>query len=133
MREALQTVRFHIKSLSASDWVHYCEDLPAIGQLLFFFFSRLQKTAREWHWNSTEPLISVMESRNWHTPSKRIPKYYVKNEVLNIEEDQTHEFKGHRNISVYDIPPWCINADENIRTRNAISRYWYEEITLFAS
>jgi hypothetical protein len=72
-----------------------------------------------------------MESRNWHKPLKRIPKYYVRNEVLNIEEDQTHEFKGHRNISVYDIPPWCINVEENIRTRNAISRYLYEEITLF--
>lgn len=78
-----------------------------------------------------DPLTSVMENKNWDTPLKRIPKYYVRNEVLNIEEDQTHEFKGHRNISVYEIPPWCINADENIRTRNAISRYWYEEITLF--
>ena len=72
-----------------------------------------------------------MESRNWRTPLKRVPRYYVRNEVLNMEEDQTHEFKGHRNISVYDIPPWCINVEENIRTRNAISRYWYEEITLF--
>jgi hypothetical protein len=69
------------------------------------------------------PFTSVMESKNWDTPLKRIPKYYVRNEVLNIEEDHTHEFKGHRNISVYEIPPWCINADENIRTRNAISRY----------
>ena len=72
-----------------------------------------------------------MESKKWHTPLQRIPKYYVRNEVLNIEEDQTHEFKGHRNISVHDIPPWCINLEENNRTRNAVSRYWYEEITLF--
>jgi hypothetical protein len=76
-------------------------------------------------------LTSVMENKNWDTPLKRIPKYYVRNEVLHIEEDQTHEFKGHRDISVYEIPPWCINADENIRTRNAISRYRYQEITLF--
>jgi hypothetical protein len=52
------------------------------------------------------------------------PKYYIRNGVVAFEEDQTHEFKGHRNISVEDVPPWCINTSDNIRTRNAISRYW---------
>jgi hypothetical protein len=51
-------------------------------------------------------------------------KYYIRNEVVSFEEDQTHEFKGHRNISVADIPPWCIKGFNNITTRKAVSRYW---------
>ncbi|PNF25945.1 hypothetical protein B7P43_G10019 [Cryptotermes secundus] len=50
------------------------------------------------------------------------PKHYIRNEVVAFEEDQTHEFKGHRNISVADVPPWCINASNNTSTRKAISR-----------
>jgi hypothetical protein len=49
-------------------------------------------------------------------------KYYLRGEVVGIEEDQIHEFKGHRNISIAEIPPWCINTSNNNRTRNAISR-----------
>jgi hypothetical protein len=51
------------------------------------------------------------------------PKYYIRNEVVAFEEDETHEFKGHRNISEADIPPWCINACDKTRKRKAISRY----------
>ncbi|KDR09683.1 uncharacterized protein LOC110838558 [Zootermopsis nevadensis] len=49
-------------------------------------------------------------------------KYYRRGEVVGFEEDQTHEFKGHRNISIEEIPPWCINNSDNNRTRNAVSR-----------
>jgi hypothetical protein len=55
---------------------------------------------------------------------------YIRGELVGIEEDQTHEFKGHRNISIDEIPPWCIS--DNNRTRNAISRYRYNEVTFLS-
>jgi hypothetical protein len=58
------------------------------------------------------------------SPSQeRNPRYYVRGELVKFEEDQTHEFKGHRNISIREIPPWCVKEEENFRTRNAASRY----------
>ncbi|XP_046393463.1 uncharacterized protein LOC124161217 isoform X2 [Ischnura elegans] len=51
------------------------------------------------------------------------PRYYVTGAVMNVEEDRTHEFKGHRNIAIEEIPPWCIDAtDKHRKTRNCISR-----------
>ncbi|KAG8237467.1 hypothetical protein J437_LFUL015686 [Ladona fulva] len=54
---------------------------------------------------------------------KKRARYYVKGSVMEVEEDRTHEFKGHRNIAVEEIPPWCVDIkDKNRKTRSAISR-----------
>ncbi|KAK3861124.1 hypothetical protein Pcinc_032875 [Petrolisthes cinctipes] len=37
-------------------------------------------------------------------------RYYVEGEVVRVEEDQTHEFKGHRNISIHDIHNICLGG-----------------------
>ena len=58
-------------------------------------------------------------------------RYYVKGCVMEVEEDRTHEFKGHRDIAVEEIPPWCVDiTDRNRKTRSAISRYYFY-ISLF--
>jgi len=48
--------------------------------------------------------------------------FYIKDTIVSFEEDETHEFKGHRNISVEEIPPWCRIAGSNRRSRKAVSR-----------
>jgi len=74
--------------------------------------------------------VNMMKNNRCCASLKR--KYYVRGEVVDIEEDQTHEFKGHRNISFEEVPPWCVNTT-GIRTRNAISRYWRNEITPYSA
>lgn len=49
-------------------------------------------------------------------------KYYVMGEVLPFEEDSTHEFKGHCNICVEDLPPWAFIKGTMRRSRRAVSR-----------
>ncbi|XP_049798856.1 uncharacterized protein LOC126234004 [Schistocerca nitens] len=50
-------------------------------------------------------------------------RWYRLGEVLSVEEDERHEFKGHRNVCPEDIPPWCRRAqDTSSRTRSSISR-----------
>lgn len=49
-------------------------------------------------------------------------RFYVKNSVVPFEEDSTHEFKGHRNISVEELPPWCYIPGTDRRSRKAVSR-----------
>ncbi|KAL9975322.1 hypothetical protein ACROYT_G012475 [Oculina patagonica] len=49
-------------------------------------------------------------------------RVYVKNSVVPFEEDSTHEFKGHRNISVEELPPWCYIPGTDRRSRKAVSR-----------
>lgn len=46
-------------------------------------------------------------------------RHYILNEILRFREDMCHEFKGHRNISIYDIPKPCFNRED--ATRNAVS------------
>lgn len=50
-------------------------------------------------------------------------RFFVKNSVVPFEEDSTHEFKGHRNISVEELPPWCYIPGTDKRSRKAVSRY----------
>ncbi|KAL4234668.1 hypothetical protein ACF0H5_006309 [Mactra antiquata] len=51
-------------------------------------------------------------------------RYYVRNHIVPFEEDFTHEFKGHRNICVEDLPPWTqANHEKSDRaSRRAVSR-----------
>eukprot|EP00117_Sycon_ciliatum_P014824 scpid61177/ scgid14925/ len=59
--------------------------------------------------------VSIAESR-----------FYVYNERMGIEEDHCHEFKGHRNVSVEELPPWSFikgrSGDKLHRSRRAVSR-----------
>ena len=49
-------------------------------------------------------------------------KVYFKGEVLTVEEDLLHEFKGHRNFASEEIPRDAIVN----RTRKAISRWQWQ-------
>jgi len=46
-------------------------------------------------------------------------RHYIIDEKINFEEDICHEFKGHRSISVYDIPNMSCTA--GLLSRNSVS------------
>nr|XP_053652020.1 uncharacterized protein LOC128702034 [Cherax quadricarinatus] len=61
-----------------------------------------------------------MESREKYSKDT----YYVLGQTISHEEDLLHEFKGHRNISIHDIPSHALaSAGAKERTRNAVSVY----------
>ena len=49
-------------------------------------------------------------------------KFYVRDSVVPFEEDAFHEFKGHRNLAVEELPPWCYIPGTDRRSRRAASR-----------
>ncbi|KAH3778764.1 uncharacterized protein LOC127844552 [Dreissena polymorpha] len=50
-------------------------------------------------------------------------RYYIRNQLMPCEEDFTHEFKGHRNICVENLPPWTqANEKQDRASRRAVSR-----------
>ena len=51
-------------------------------------------------------------------------RYYVKDMVVSFEEDSQHEFKGHRNLAVEELPPWCFIPGTDRRSRRGASRYF---------
>lgn len=52
----------------------------------------------------------------------RVVKYYIRGSTLAIEEDMTHEFKGHRNLCVEELPSWTQESKLEKASRKAISR-----------
>ncbi|KAF2345675.1 Schlafen AAA domain, partial [Trinorchestia longiramus] len=46
-------------------------------------------------------------------------RHYILHSTLQLQEDARHEFKGHCNISIYDIPMSCFNQ-EGV-SRNSVS------------
>ncbi|XP_063884724.1 uncharacterized protein LOC135113400 [Scylla paramamosain] len=53
-------------------------------------------------------------------PDLELGRHYVKGQQVNVTEDLRHEFKGHRSISVFDLPSrW--SRDAQARTRSAVS------------
>ena len=46
------------------------------------------------------------------------PKFYIKGEVVDFEEDLCHEFKGHTNLTASELPPIAVAN----HYRKAISR-----------
>ena len=48
--------------------------------------------------------------------------FYVVDSVVPFEEDATHEFKGHRNIAVEELPSRCYFPGTDRRSRKAVSR-----------
>ncbi|KAK7507560.1 hypothetical protein BaRGS_00001495 [Batillaria attramentaria] len=55
-------------------------------------------------------------------PKAKVMKYYVRGSTLPFEEDMTHEFKGHRNLSVQELPSWTKESSNEKASRKAISR-----------
>ena len=47
-------------------------------------------------------------------------RVYHQGERVEVVEDMTHEFKGHRSMSVFDIPKKCFDSLHG-RSRNSIS------------
>ena len=54
---------------------------------------------------------------------RRKTRYYELGAVMPLEEDSRHEFKGHRNLSVEELPPWSFVRGTESRGRRAVSRY----------
>ncbi|XP_046550526.1 uncharacterized protein LOC124260293 [Haliotis rubra] len=56
--------------------------------------------------------------------SQKVKKkhYYRQKDVVAIEEDATHEFKGHRNLAVEELPPWTKERKTMKASRKAVSR-----------
>lgn len=54
---------------------------------------------------------------------KKGVEYYEKYSVIPFEEDPLHEFKGHRNLAVEELPPSSqVHARQEKATRKAASR-----------
>ncbi|XP_060081569.1 uncharacterized protein LOC132560884 [Ylistrum balloti] len=54
----------------------------------------------------------------------KVHLYYKNGSLMPCEEDAFHEFKGHRDISVEDLPPWTQERTSNTdkASRRAVSR-----------
>ncbi|KAK7077207.1 hypothetical protein SK128_007101, partial [Halocaridina rubra] len=49
-------------------------------------------------------------------------RHYIFGQQISVEEDLAHEFKGHRSISILDIPNLCLHSSTGSdRTRNSVS------------
>ena len=69
---------------------------------------------------SAQCRYSSMQHRD--AASENSKKVYTRGSVLPFGEDATHEFKGHRNLAVEELPPWCFVPGTQRRSRRAISR-----------
>ncbi|XP_061197361.1 uncharacterized protein LOC133205542 [Saccostrea echinata] len=52
----------------------------------------------------------------------KLLRYYIKDSVVPFEEDMYHEFKGHRNLAVEELPPWTKETLKEKASRKAVSR-----------
>ncbi|XP_066935674.1 schlafen-like protein 2 [Clytia hemisphaerica] len=62
-------------------------------------------------------MVSMMQQQR---PQQQ--KYYIRKSLVSVEEDEYNEFKGHRNFSVEELPPWCFHRNSDRRSRKAASR-----------
>jgi len=53
----------------------------------------------------------------------KVQHYYIRNTEVPFEEDMFHEFKGHRNLAVEELPPWTQDTAKEKASRRAVSRY----------
>lgn len=63
-------------------------------------------------------LVKDMASK----PNANSMRYYVRGNIVPFEEDMYHEFKGHRSISVEELPPWTHEKHDEKASRRAVSR-----------
>lgn len=64
-------------------------------------------------------------TENQVSPTKaKVHLYYKNGSIMPFEEDAYHEFKGHRDISVEDLPPWTQErrTSSDRASRRAVSR-----------
>ncbi|WAR12933.1 hypothetical protein MAR_027113 [Mya arenaria] len=62
-------------------------------------------------------------TRHIETKMSMSSKFYVRNQLVDCEEDFTHEFKGHKNICREDLPPWTQEKGNTDKaSRRAVSR-----------
>nr|XP_022336011.1 uncharacterized protein LOC111132493 [Crassostrea virginica]XP_022336012.1 uncharacterized protein LOC111132493 [Crassostrea virginica]XP_022336013.1 uncharacterized protein LOC111132493 [Crassostrea virginica]XP_022336014.1 uncharacterized protein LOC111132493 [Crassostrea virginica] len=52
----------------------------------------------------------------------KVLRYYIRDSVVPFEEDMYHEFKGHRNLCVEELPPWTKETLREKASRKAVSR-----------
>ncbi|CAH1792835.1 unnamed protein product [Owenia fusiformis] len=72
---------------------------------------------------SSEMALSSAPSETNNVRTIVARRYYVKHSIVPFEEDATHEFKGHANICIEDIPNYCVNAGASSkRSRQPISK-----------
>lgn len=55
-------------------------------------------------------------------PNANSMRYYVRGNIVPFEEDMYREFKGHRSISVEELPPWTHEKHDEKASRRAVSR-----------
>lgn len=48
--------------------------------------------------------------------------HYERKALVPFEEDEYHEFKGHRSLAIEELPPWCYHPQSTRRSRKAASR-----------
>lgn len=53
---------------------------------------------------------------------KKLLRYYVRDSIVPFEEDESHEFKGHRNLCVEELPHWTHDTKTRKASRRAVSR-----------
>ncbi|KAK3085449.1 hypothetical protein FSP39_003502 [Pinctada imbricata] len=53
---------------------------------------------------------------------QKLKRYYTCGAVVQFEEDMYNEFKGHRNLSVEELPPWTQENKNERASRRAVSR-----------
>ena len=61
--------------------------------------------------------IKVMSTTNL-----QVKRFYERNSLIDVEENEYNEFKGHRSISVEDLPPWSFEPGTGKTTKKAVSR-----------
>ena len=49
-------------------------------------------------------------------------RYYVLNGKMAFDEDDTHEFKGHLNLTQDQVPPYCRDPKYDRPSRQPISK-----------
>ena len=65
----------------------------------------------------------MMAAANVKSKNGNKGRYYIRGTTAPFEEDMLHEFKGHRNLSVDELPPWTQESKTEKASRRAASRY----------
>lgn len=58
-------------------------------------------------------------------------KHYIYNDIVTMEEDYHHKFKGHRCLAMEELPLSSYNIEKREYNKKAISRVIQEKEVLF--
>ncbi|KAK6185162.1 hypothetical protein SNE40_007455 [Patella caerulea] len=56
------------------------------------------------------------------TSRPKVKPYYIRGSIVPFEEDAMHEFKGHRNLTIEELPPWTQESKTEKSSRKSVSR-----------